>query len=440
VIQTRDIRRIAVILTTALLLGWAIGNITLALLVALALYCAWLHRNLALLLSWIHDRKHADAPEPQGVFEELSREIDYLRERHKRRKKKLGNYLKQFQQATRALPDGTVVLDKHGAVKWANKAATDCLGIRWPDDVNQRMTNLVRIPELVEFMEFHGENVSIDIVSPVDPEMQLNVRLTPYGNGQRLFVARDVTQLHRANQIRSDFVANVSHELRTPITVLRGYLENMRAQRDQCPPSWLRPLEQMSDHVGRMQAVVEDLLMLSNLEQKDRVDDSAPVPVPELLVDIHRQSQRLRANCYHIFALEIDTGLSIYGSAKELYSCFSNLIYNAVHYTGERGVIEIHWYRDKEGAHLSIKDNGVGIGAEHIARLTERFYRVDPSRTRPTGGTGLGLAIVKHVLTRHGASLHIDSELGHGSTFRCDFPLESIVEAKDIDEIASRSG
>lgn len=429
--HTSDIIRSGSALGAGLLLGWALGNAFLGLTIALALYCVWLHRELGQLLAWIRHRKETEAPDPRGVFEDLCREIDYLRERHKKRKKKLGTYLKQFQQATRALPDSTVVLDEDGNVQWANRAAADVLGIRWPEDAGQRLSNLVRIPALLEFIDMNEPKASVDIASPVDENIQLNVRITPSGNRQRLFVARDITELHRANQIRSDFVANVSHELRTPITVLRGYLENMTSQRDVCPPAWRSALTQMSDHVTRMQAVVEDLLMLSALEQRDRIDNPKPVPVAELIVDIHRRSQQIKPHEDHIFMLELETDAAILGSYKELYSCISNLIYNAIKYTNERGVIEIHWYRDEDGAHLSVRDNGIGISPEHIPRLTERFYRAESSRARSQGGTGLGLAIVKHVLTRHRASLHIESEPGKGSTFRCDFPPEVIVEEND---------
>lgn len=428
--QARDFVRLFLVLGLALIIGWAFGSVLYALLGALALYCMWLHRQVAQLLCWIRDRKHHEAPDPSGVFEDLCHEIDYLRDRDKKRKKKLRNYLKQFQQATRALPDGTVVLDELGSVKWANKAAAACLGIRWPDDNNQRITNLIRMPELVEFVDVATKISSIDIASPVDPNIQLSVRLTPYGNNQRLFVARDVTDLHRADQIRTDFVANVSHELKTPITVLRGYLESMQAQPEQCPPAWQAGLHQMSEHVSRMQAVVEDLLTLSGLEQKDQIANPVPVSVADLITDIHRQSQTVSAYRDHLFALEIDTNLWILGAGKELLSCFSNLVFNAINYTDARGVIEIHWYRDEHGAHFSVTDNGTGIAAEDIPRLTERFYRADRSRARAQGGTGLGLAIVKHVLTRHGAALHIESQLGVGSTFRCDFPVDRIVDAE----------
>ena len=431
---TADLRRLAVVAALAVACGWLFGEFILSFAVFAIAYAAWLHDRLAKLLSWIRDRKHHPAPETAGVFEALCLEVDYLRERHKRRKKKLGNYLKQFRQATRALPDGTVVLDKDGAVQWANSAAETYLGVRWPEDAKQRIANLIRTPEILEFINLKDKNASIDIASPMDPMIQLNIRLTPYGNRLRLFVARDVTQLHRVNQIRSDFVANVSHELKTPITVLRGYLENMNARRDECPEPWHTALDQMGDHVARMQGLIDELLMLSELEQEDRISDPEPVAVAALITEIHRQAQPLSGKSEHIFALEVNPELSIYGSRKELYSCIENLVNNAVSYSGARGIIEISWYQDDAGAHLCVKDNGIGVAEEHIPRLTERFYRADPSRSRDHGGTGLGLAIVKHVLVRHGASLHIESELGVGSTFRCDFPPEVIVDTGDDSE------
>lgn len=436
--QTHDYRRLSFVVLAAVAMGWLFDNITLALLIAVSIYCFWLQRNVGRLLTWIQDRKNQIAPDPPGVFEDLCREIDYSRERHRKRKKKLANYLKQFRLATRALPDGTVALDESGAVTWANKAAAEYLGIRWPEDAGQRITNLIRKPEIAEFVNSSSNHSNIDIASPTNASRQLNIRLTPFAKGQRLFVARDITQMYRSNEIRRDFVANVSHELRTPITVLRGYLENMAGRRDECPPAWRNPMEQMMEHVIRMQSIVEDLLTLSKLEQSDGSDNPTSVPVAELIADIHRQSQSLNKKFEHIFVLEVDTELKIRGSDKELHSCFSNLIYNAIHYSDKQNLIKIRWYRDNDGAHFSVKDNGQGIEKQHHARLTERFYRVEKSRDRAQGGTGLGLAIVKHVLTRHGAKLNIESELGKGSTFRCDFPVTSIVESA-IEDNADKS-
>ena len=411
-------------------------SMSTALLVAAVFYIAWLHRSLYDLLVWLRHRKHNEPPEHPGTFEELSLEIDYLRERHKKRKKKLSSYLKQFQKATRALPDATVVLDEEHQVRWANEAARRDLGVSWPEDVGQRITNLVRHPALREFIDSNRESPhdSVEIEAPMDAERFLSVLVAPYGEGQHILVARDVTQLHRLNQIRSDFVANVSHELRTPITVFQGYLEALGEQPDICPPGWQAALDQMAAHTRRMRSLVEELLMLSSLEAEPRVLDPETVDVPALISEIHDRARELSGSKAQLFTLEIDGELCVNGDRGELYSAFSNIVFNAVQHTGERGVIQLRWYADDDGAHFTVEDNGVGIAAEHIPRLTERFYRVDPSRTRGTeaGGTGLGLAIVKHVLTRHGATLEITSEPGSGSCFRADFP-PSEVRARDTD-------
>jgi two-component system phosphate regulon sensor histidine kinase PhoR len=424
---SKDIWRLLLLLLLATAVGALFQHVAEAIAFAALGYVAWLHRNLHGLLGWLRDSKRHEPPEPPGVFEEIAVEIDYLRDRHKKRKKKLASYLKQFQQATRALPDATVVLDEDGAVQWANQAATKYLGIRWPEDVDQRITNLIRLPKVRDFVQEHDEAHTIEIPSPTNPNRFLSILLAPYGKNQWLFVARDITQLHRANQIRSDFVANVSHELRTPTTVFKGYLETLLDQREQCPPSWRPALEQMSTHADRMQSLIEELLLLSRLEREDHVPDPKPVLVSELLSEVLKQARVLSAGRDHIFSLEADPRLQVMGSRNEIYSAISNLVFNAVNYTPPRGIIQVRWFRDEAGAHLEVQDNGPGIGEEHLERITERFYRVDPSRSRADGGTGLGLSIVKHVLMRHDATLDIRSQLGEGSTFRCDFPPETIV-------------
>ena len=428
--QPRDAWRLAAIFLSALLLGTLLGYTRWCLLLAALGYIIWLHTKLERLLSWLRDPKTHAPPEAPGAFEELSLEIDYLRERHKRRKKKLANYLKQFQQATRALPDATVVLDARSEVRWANAAARRDLGIRWPEDIGQRVTNLIRQPALRAFIEGPREAQALDIQSPTDTRRYLSLLLAPYGRDQQLLVARDVTQLHRANEIRRDFVANVSHELRTPITVFRGYLENLEAQAELAPPAWRPALAQMSAHAERMRQLVEELLLLSNLEREDRVPQPELVNVSEIVADCHARAAELSQQREHLFSLEIDPYLRLRGAKTELYSAFSNLIFNAVHYTPARGVIRIRWYRDDAGAHFEVEDNGIGIAPEHLPRLTERFYRVEQSRVRSAGGTGLGLAITKHVLARHDATLVIESTLGKGSRFRCDFPLSEVVDAR----------
>ena len=427
-----DVRRLLATVGIATAIGLASGELLLCYLAATLLHLAWLYRNLLRLLTWLRNRSTLDAPESPGLFEEITLEIDYLRERHRKRKKTLASYLRQFQQATRALPDATIVLGEDGEVQWANEASARYLGIRWPEDMGQRITNLIRHPTVREFVLAKRTESALEIPSPISPHRFLSILLAPYGESRWLFVARDITELHRANLVRSDFVANVSHELRTPLTVFRGYLELLYEQRDMAPPPWLPALEQLNAHANRMQELVEELLLLSRLEQSDRVSDPEPVLVSEMLADILKQARIVSGAREHLFTLETDATLRILGSASELKSCFTNLVVNAVNYTPARGVIRVRWFADARGAHLEVQDNGIGIAEEHLDRLTERFYRVDSARARGDGGTGLGLAIVKHVLIRHSGTLDIRSQLGAGSTFRCDFPPEAIVPQSSL--------
>ena len=426
----RDLLRFTAVVVAAVVLGRLIGGTPWLIAAGVTGYAAWQHRNLARLLRWIRNRKRYDAPEVDGILADVCREIDFLRERHKKRKKKLGQYLKQFQEATMALPDAVVVLDGDFQVQWANAAAARYLGIKWPDDLNQRLTNLLRVPELREFLAERRADLSTEIAAPTEPETHLSVRIAPYGKNQWLFVARDVTELHQLNQVRSDFVANVSHELRTPITVFKGYLEAMTASEDELPERWASALGQMHAHVERMHSTIEELLLLSRLERSAQIGHAESVDVERLLGDIHLEAQALGKDKAQLFSLEIDGDLTLLGDPAELYSAFSNIVFNAVNYTQARGVIGIHWYADESGAHLAVSDNGPGIASEHIPRLTERFYRTDASRSRQFGGTGLGLAIVKHVMQRHGGTLSIASEVGKGSTFTCHFPPDRVEQPR----------
>jgi two-component system, OmpR family, phosphate regulon sensor histidine kinase PhoR len=426
----RDVWRFLGLSCAAALAGAAMGHVFLGLWAGALLYCYWQWRYLVRLSPWIRHRRRVEAPDAPGVFEEVCRSIDWLRNREKRRKKQLATYLKQFRQATAALRDAALVLGPDDEIQWANDAAAEHLGVRWPQDARQRITNLVREPVLYELFKRNKERRelrSLELPSPVKPEGFLSTDVMPFGEAQTLMMARDITRLYRANQIRRDFVANVSHELRTPVTVIRGYLEVLAGDHARCPESWTPVIAQLESQTQRMQRIIEDLLYLSRLEQDDGVARPEPVCVAELLSEIYQEAQTVEGGVRHLYALEMDATLCILGAQSELYGAFSNLVVNAVRYTGEGGVIRIRWYRDAEGAHLAVSDTGIGIPAHHIPRLSERFYRVDQGRSRDSGGTGLGLAIVKHVLKRHRAQLYIESMLGKGSLFRCDFPPEMIV-------------
>ncbi|HVK99918.1 MAG TPA: phosphate regulon sensor histidine kinase PhoR, partial [Dongiaceae bacterium] len=233
---------------------------------------------------------------------------------------------------------------------------------------------------------------------------------------------------HNLEQMRKDFVANVSHELRTPLTVIKGYLETFLDVMGESNPQLKRGLAQMQQQAHRMELLVNDLLLLSRLETENTTQPMKAVTVGRLLKQVYNDAHALNGDKGHRIQLEADENLAIFGDENELRSAFSNLVMNAVKYTPDKGNILIRWWADADGAHMSVQDDGIGIDAKHIPRLTERFYRADQSRHAKTGGTGLGLAIVKHVLIHHGAHLAIESEPGEGSTFTCHFPRKNIVE------------
>ena len=316
----RDVWRFLGLSCTAALAGAAVGHVFLGLWAGALLYCYWQWRNLVRLSPWIRHRRRVEAPDAPGVFEEVCRSIDWLRNREKRRKKQLATYLKRFRQATAALRDAALVLGPDDEIQWANDAAAEHLGVRWPQDARQRITNLVREPALYELFKRNKERRelrSLELPSPVKPEDFLSIDVMPFGEAQTLMMARDITRLYRANQIRRDFVANVSHELRTPVTVIRGYLEALAGDRARCPEAWTPVIAQLESQTQRMQRIIEDLLYLSRLEQDDGVARPEPVCVADLLSEIYQEAQTVEGGVRHLYALE-DATLCILGAQSEL--------------------------------------------------------------------------------------------------------------------------
>ncbi len=424
-----DIWRLAGLLTAGFLAGWLLGHPALGLAIALAIYCYLLVCDARHLYAWLHENRNETPRLMTGPHDDLLSEVKNLRYRHRQREERLSQLAKNIQQATSALPDAILILNRDDGIEWANQQATDYLGIRWPQDAGQRLGNLIRHPQLIEYLKqqgLSGDASGVSLPSPEDSNIRIEYRVMPYGDGLRLLVARDVSRIHQINQMRRDFIANASHELRTPLTVIAGYLESMEGDIDSSGADLQPQFGQMRKQAARMQTLIEDLLTLSSLETQTQERHKAIVNVPDVLASIHKEAITLSGESHHSFFIDVDHDLHIRGDHKELYSAFSNLIMNAVQYTPAAGVIRIRWYEDEAGAHMKVSDTGEGISAEHIPRLTERFYRVDRARSRESGGTGLGLAIVKHVMQRHHGQLHIDSKPGKGSIFRCDFPTDSI--------------
>ena len=339
--------------------------------------------------------------------------------------------LQEFLSAIQASPNGVLLLDEEGRIEWCNQTAAAHLGLHEQRDLGQYIGNLVRDPAFTSYVaqEDYSNEVIIDgRFNSFSQLLKLQLQLHPYGENKRLLLTRDVTARAQADQMRRDFVANVSHEIRTPLTVLAGFVETLQSL-PLSPEEQRQYLDLMAVQAHRMQGMVSDLLTLSQLE------GSPPPPVTEA-VDLKSLMAQVKSDAVSLSALQGNDGLPVHtltfdlpdhvhvlGSRAEIHSAVSNLVNNAVRYTPAGGKIEVVWSLDAEGqAQFSVKDDGVGIAAEHLPRLSERFYRVDRSRSRESGGTGLGLAIAKHIAQRHGGSFHIQSELGKGSSFSLSFP------------------
>lgn len=426
------------ILAIALLIGALFDRIPLCLFLATAGYLIWHLRNIDRLARWLLSPGQFQPPRGRGVWSDIFDELYRQQKRNREKNRKLKSYLLRYQESTAAMPDATVVLDQLGQIEWLNAPAQELLGLDPHKDLGQYITNLVRNPAFKDYYDKGAYDQPLEMPAPVDSQRIITLRVVPYGRNQRLVIAREITRIRRLEQMRREFIANISHELRTPLTVLKGYLETIN-DTDAPELERLRPtLQQMQQQTERMTNIVEDLLTLSRLEQENTVNHSEPVPVPTLLAAIHDDAVTLSGNKHHVFELDIDERLWLDGVTKELHSAFSNLVINAVRYTPAGGHIRIRWFRDAEGAHLQVSDTGIGILPQHIPRLTERFYRVDVGRSRDIGGTGLGLAIVNHILIRHQAKLHIESQVDVGSTFSCDFPPERIIVKTSLQEVGQR--
>jgi two-component system phosphate regulon sensor histidine kinase PhoR len=432
-----ELLRLAALAGFALLLGWLTGQVAWALFIAAAIALLRAYRLLRRLDSWLQHGRRSEPPDAPTVWADVVGQIYHIHQRGRRRKKKMVKLLGRFRESTAAMPDAIVLLDAIGNIEWFNETAKSMLGLK-PQDVGRRVGMLIRHPTFTSYLKQREHDEDVEMPWPEEPERRLNLRLVPFGNKQSLLLARDVTHVHRLEQMRRDFIGNVSHELRTPLTVITGYLEALTDHEDIGRDDVRSSLLQMSSQAERMRRIVEDLLMLSRLEtREDGREQPSEVAVPGLLASIIEDARVLSGERRHEIGLESEEGLWLKGNTAELHSAFSNLVSNAVRYTPAGGRIQVRWWSDEAGAHYSVADNGIGIEAHHIPRLTERFYRIDTDRSRASGGTGLGLAIVKHVLQHHDAELRIESERGVGSTFICDFPPERMLRRTERGQAAS---
>ncbi len=372
------------------------------------------------LITWLRSAQETDAPRDAGFWGEIGYRVERSIRARERTAAEEKARLEQFLQAIEASPNGVLMLDANDQIDWCNSVAAAHFGLNPQRDRLQRITNLVRAPAFVAHLQFGKYD---EPVSYVDPRGlgTLSVLVRDYGGGMKLVLSQDITERERADAMRRDFVANVSHEIRTPLTVLAGFIETM----DTLPLTAVeckRVLMLMAQQTDRMQTLVSDLLTLAQLEGSPRPAADRWIALAKLLRRVEADARTLSQGRQTI-TLTGDDALQIAGAESELLSALGNLVTNAVRYTPEGGRIDIGWRMRPDGSgEFAVKDTGPGIEREHIPRLTERFYRVDGSRSRETGGTGLGLSIVKHVAQRHGGELDIHSETGKGSTFRLVFP------------------
>lgn len=346
----------------------------------------------------------------------------------KERRHRLIAQLRDVRDAAGALPDAVVLLDVQGSVRWFNTAAIRLLGLRERNTKRPLAERLVGSELGVWLQSAMGES-STDMQAPADTSLRLSVTIMPFGSQLRLLLARDISTLSRLEQVRRDFVANVSHELRTPLTVIHGYLELLDPED---VPELAPVLGEMRMQSQRMRQIVEDLLTLSRLETGEALPDEEVAMIP--MVETLRREAEALSRGRHRITVDVATQAGLRGSIHHLHSAFSNLVSNAVRYTPSGGEIVIGWRQTSDGGGtFAVHDSGLGISAEHLVRLTERFYRVSSSRSRESGGTGLGLSIVKHVLNLHQGHLVIESEPGRGSTFSCVMDASRVLPPESDD-------
>jgi two-component system phosphate regulon sensor histidine kinase PhoR len=382
--------------------------------------------NLARLKKFIRTDSVENIPLPSGYWEEVYFGLQRLIKGLKQRIRSIEQQHDHFIEAFQASPNGIVMLDDGDHIEWCNSIAERFFGLNFKRDVLQRINFLIRRPEFIQYLikRSFDEPLLMERMGP-NGSLSLMLQAFPFGHNRHLLLIQNVTDLQKADAMRRDFVANVSHEMRTPITVLMGFLETVqsldleKSQQDQY-------FEMMMSQAQRMKSLVEDLLTLANLESNALPASGNEVKIKTLMALLKNDAEALSQG-RHAFSFEAKSSSNLLGDEREILSAFSNLVANAIRYTPDIGSINVAWNINQDGqGEFSVSDTGPGIASEHLSRLTERFYRVDRSRSRDTGGTGLGLAIVKHIASRHQAQLLIESTPGKGSTFTIRFPKERI--------------
>lgn len=412
------ILRIVLILGVASVAGyfggfeWFEGVVCIGLCILITLQLNYLFR----LSLWLDSPQNNRLPDGWGAWTDIFSRLYRLRRDDEKHQQELSEWLARFRQAMTLLPDGVVIVDDVLLLEWCNPVAEQHLGLDLTKDKSRRVTNLIRSPEFMDYIILGRFDKPITITHR---GRKLILQLIQFENRRHILVTHDITESERIDMMRRDFIANASHELRTPLTVINGFLEINAMQPDLDVKTRTEHIKLMHEQGLRMQSLVDDMLTLTQLESIDSPIRPELVLMSPLLEQIVSEFHGLSMGKHQLTF--INDGPDVMGSSEELHSALANLVSNAVKYTPQGGNITISWTNSDKGPVFKVQDNGPGIGAEHLSRLTERFYRVDKSTSREKRGTGLGLAIVKHVALRHKAQLLIESTVGVGSTFLIQF-------------------
>lgn len=427
---TTEYTRILFLVAAIILIGTITGYWVLAVLFPCSLYIGWTLFQIRAFEQWIRRGAKVEyAPNANGIWELIVQHIHRAQKRDISQKNRLTELLRRFESTISALPYATVTANSQFEIEWVNMAAAGSLGIEKRRDEGQRIDNLVRRPELQKIINSDEDIISVQMESPVDSNMTLMVTCVTFGDNQKLITAKDISQILAVQKLRKAFISNASHELRTPLTVISGYLEMIASDPD-LPPGLDGLIENAHEQSVRMVSILDDLLSLSKLVEKEALyskDSGEPVDLIALTHKLVTDHSRTAED--YVIDSKLDEPLQVRGIESEIYSLCENLISNAIKYSDPGSTVTIDWTVNPQGwAGIRVADNGEGIAKEDIPRLTERFYRVNAKRDREVDGTGLGLAIVKHVLENHGGYLDIQSELGHGSTFTAYFPEYRLIQ------------
>ena len=428
-----EIQLISLLSLLALIIGLANDFLVYTMLIVFFLYLIWVFLNFLKVYRWIEADCKLAPPDVTGISADMANSLYRMQQRNIRTDRRRKNLSDRVGQVTSALPDAIATLSSEKVLQWWNPSAIKILGFK-NSDKGQSIVNIVRDPRFIAFIEKPDISTQLELKAAHDQSRTVMFSATTFGEGEIILVARDITRLKHLEQMRQDFLANISHELRTPLTVLSGYTETLMDNTKSVPNTWVKALSQIQEQTNRMIYLADDLVMLSQLESTTVPVPKTPIDLEKLLLQVHNDAKIISENIFpekpNIISLDLEQNIQLTGDQKELYSAFSNLVLNAIKHNPIGTSIDIRAYNADNSVVVEISDDGCGIDSQHISRLTERFYRVDQSRSTETGGTGLGLAIVKHVLIRHSGVLKIKSKVREGTSFQCKFSEKHHLSSK----------